>query len=360
MTAREKLRDLFAGPHPGHAVVITPPFAPAPAPGDFLFSDAPATAWRDCFLRRYEAAVAWHEAIGDDGVPFVSLSTGTELFAAAFGSNVKVYPRDPPAARPLVTTASEADALAQPSCDTGLLARVFAMADALAERLGPDAILGVPDIQSPFDIAALIWNKQDLLLACYDSPAAVERLTARCRELLESFLDTFLDRYPRANLCHCPYAWAPPELGAWLSEDEAGALSAPMFERFCLPPLTTLSERYGGLFLHCCATADHQYPSFRKIPRLRGLNRVFQEPHPGPQPAIDAFAGETVLIVAWITEDRAADLLRRSHADSRWLFNLTAPDVDSAKALCERMRKTGDNNHFSAPRTISSTRKAAS
>ena len=144
------------------------------------------------------------------------------------------------------------------------------------------------------DIAALVWNKQDMYTAIYDDPDAVKRLVAKCHRLLKAFLVEFGRSFGEVNYCHCPYAWAPPELGCWLSEDEAGAMSVAMFDDFCLPTLVDLSESFGGLFVHCCATADHQYGSFLRIPNLRGLNRVFQSP--GPRPAVDAFAGRTVLM----------------------------------------------------------------
>ncbi|MEI7902136.1 MAG: hypothetical protein WCK89_17925, partial [bacterium] len=125
---------------------------------------------------------------------------------------------------------------------------------------------------------------------------AVKRLVDKCQALLKQFFAEFMREFPNCNLCHCPNAWGPPELGVWLSEDEAGSMSARMFEGFCLPNLNDLSDTFGGLFVHCCATADHQYGGFRKIHHLRGLNRVFQSP--GPRPAIQAFSGQTVLTTA--------------------------------------------------------------
>lgn len=95
-----------------------------------------------------------------------------------------------------------------------------------------------------------------------------------------------------------------------------------MFEEFCLPSLIELSQTFGGMFMHCCANADHQYRSFQKIPNLRGLNRVFQYP-PGPGPAIRAFAGRTVLVDAWMGEAQFTELLDLAQPASRYLFNLS-------------------------------------
>jgi hypothetical protein len=110
-----------------------------------------------------------------------------------------------------------------------------------------------------------------------------------------------------------------------------------MFDEFCLPNLVDLSEAYGGLFVHCCAAADHQYTSFAKIPNLRGMNRVFQAP--GPRPAIETFAGETVHMVAWTDEDRVAEMLDMALPDTRFLFNMPAQPLDESKRTCERLRE---------------------
>ena len=76
---------------------------------------------------------------------------------------------------------------------------------------------------------------------------------------------------------------------------------------------------------------------FLKIPNLRGLNRVFQEP--GPAPAIEAFAGRTVLILGCDGVRRARELLDMAKPDTRFLFNVGAPTLDESKAVYEGVRE---------------------
>jgi hypothetical protein len=113
-------------------------------------------------------------------------------------------------------------------------------------------------------------------------------------------------------------------------------MSVASFEEFCLPSLVDLSVTFGGLFVHCCATADHQYASFKKIPNLRGLNRVFQAP--GPRPAIEAFSGQTVLMMAWIDEEKVREMVGMALSNTRFLFNMPAKPLDEAKRTFERLR----------------------
>ena len=339
LVARNKqfLTDLFAGPFRGHGLIMDPDTPPSGMRGDLSTGEHPLTLWRDYWLRDYEVQVTRLEALGDDTVPTALVGTGTQIFAAAFGCPVHIYDDSPPAALPLVTTAAEADALAVPAVDAGPLGRCWQVAGALRDQLGPGVPIRVPDIQSPFDIAALIWKKEAFYMALLDDPNAVRRLVGKCQELLTSFLKAWREEFGEVSYAHCPRAWAPPGLGCWLSEDEAGALSVGMFEGFCLPVLSSLSEEFGGLFVHCCATADHQYDSFRKVPNLRGLNRVFQAP--GPQPAIEAFAGETVLMMAWVPENQVEEMLAMALPETRFLFNMGAQPLEDAKRTFERLRE---------------------
>jgi hypothetical protein len=331
------LADLFAGPFPGHALIADPEPIPAEWPGDYACGSRPVRDWLPHTLAHYESQLKVLEQLDDDSVPTALMTTGTYLFAAAFGCPVHIYPDTPPAARPLVFNAQEADKLVLPDVFATPLERVFEFGELLEARLGKEAPLSVPDIQSPFDIAALIWNKEDLYVALYTDPEAVERLVAKTHLLLASFIKALRQRFPQLSLCHCPHAWAPAELGMWLSEDEAGAMSTPMFERFCLPSLRELSYTFGGLFLHCCATADYQYPSLASLPNLRGLNRVFTEPNPAK--AITTFAGRTVLVQAWMEEDKINEMLDLAQPGSRFLFDLPGLPIQEVKPIYERLRR---------------------
>jgi hypothetical protein len=47
-----------------------------------------------------------------------------------------------------------------------------------------------------------------------------------------------------------------------------------MFNEFCLDEICELSERYGGIGIHCCANAKHQWDNLKKIFGLKLLNFV--------------------------------------------------------------------------------------
>lgn len=221
-------------------------------------------------LRKYEDLCGRARWLNDDTVPYLDMLTGTEVFAEAFGCRVHRPEDDMPFARPLVRTAAEAARIRVPDLENSSLSLLFEIADEAREKAGGDAVLRLPDIQSPMDIAALIWDKNDFYAALREDPGAVKELAAKVYALLTAFLDKWFARYGRDFVAHFPANYMPQ--GLTLSEDEVGCVSPAAFREFFLPELSALSLRYGGLGMHCCANSRHQWDNFKALPGLRFLN----------------------------------------------------------------------------------------
>jgi hypothetical protein len=159
------------------------------------------------------------------------------------------------------------------------------MADETKARIGKDALLGMVDMQSPMDIANLIWDKTSILMALYDTPEAVKELSHKIQELLCAFLDEWFRRYGKSFIAHCPCYYM--EQGITLSVDEVGAVNSEMFEEFFADELAYLSNRYGGLGVHCCAASRHQWNNFKKVPGLKLMN-LCKPPTHGPEHCTDS------------------------------------------------------------------------
>jgi hypothetical protein len=128
-------------------------------------------------------------------------------------------------------------------------------------------------------------------------------------------------------------------LPPWLSNDECGAVSNAMFEQYQLPELLDLSEHFGGLGMHCCAAAEHQFESFTKVPNFYAFNRVKADQGYGP--ILEHFAGPDapVHVLAWVPEEQIEMLVREAREGTRFIFVLTDADAEQAKAWLARMRE---------------------
>ena len=220
-------------------------------------------------LKKYEHMLKMREIVPDDQVPFLQVFSGTEIFAQAFGCRVHFPEDNMPFALPCVNSVEEAAKIKTPSLSSESLERTFRIARRLRD-VYPDAPLGLPDIQSPFDIAALIWNKGDFFPSCIDEPEAVLELCAKVEEVLVKFLDTWFHEFGTDYIAHYPDIFMRG--GLTLSEDEAGTIGPEMFRTFCLPALERLSAHFGGIAVHCCADSERQWDNFVKIPGLRLMN----------------------------------------------------------------------------------------
>ena len=338
------LRNIYSkGPFQGHGFICSPPLIPIHEHPDYDYtlSAKPVANWVPWVVENYRRECEWAAKTGDDAVPCARLTTGTHLYAAAFGCPVHRFADSNACAAPLAQSAAEADRLAEPDVwKSPGLARVFELAEAVRRELGQDVFLGPPDMQSGFDTASLVWNKADFLCAMMDDDdsAAVERLVGKGARLFKSFLSEFRKAFPRASPCHCPSAWAPPEMGPWLSNDECGAFSTGLFERFCLPELMDLSRAFGGLGMHCCASAEHQFPAFNRIPGFYAFNRV--QARQGYGPILEHFSGPAapVHVLAWLDDAVIENLIRTAAPGTRFIFVKTAETPEAGVEWLARMR----------------------
>lgn len=332
-------REAYESP----AFVTNPPYLSLlDAQGrDYTIADRPVPELASAIVENYRRRADFLRSVGDDGVPYARLNTATHIYAAAFGCPVHLFGDSNPCALPLVHSAEEADRLEVPDIwKSRYLSRVFEMARAVQRELGPDAPLGPPDVQTGFDTACLVWNKEDFFIAMADGEgrAAAKRLADKCATLLSDFLGAYRAEFPQASPCHCPDVWAPPDLGPWVSNDECGALSTPMFEEHCLPELIELSRRFGSVGMHCCAGAEHHFESFKKIPGFYAFNRVAAKD--GYAPLLEHYAGpaDPVHVLSWLSDEQTTELLAGAGPDMRFIFVKGEMEADDARRWLHKMR----------------------
>ena len=289
--------------------------------------------------RLYDAHMRNMDRVRDDSIPCLRPYTGTEIFAEAFGCPVHFNGTDMPCARPLINDLAQVDSIDAPDLFETPLTHVFAIADKLRRVCGQDAIMKLPDIQSPMGIAAMILDKSAFLLGLFDDPERIRRLSGVAMDLLTAFLDEWFRRYGTDFVAHHPDYFMRG--GLTLSDDEIGSVSTDVYAQYFLPDLTMLSRRYGGLGFHCCADSQRHWSSFLTIPELRALNistKWLAEPDRIAREAYRFFAGRLVQIHRgraftgdpWTWPAQVPD-------DARAVFEISASSPDQATEIAERM-----------------------
>lgn len=289
--------------------------------------------------RAYQRA-CWRAAqVDDDWIPYLNMATGTEIFAEAFGCPVYLSDQSK-FVRPRIHSPGEVASLGVPELSRSSLAYLFDMADDLQRRAGRKALFHLVDVQSPMDIAALIWEKAEFYMGMMDAPQAVHELSDKVRQLLAAFLDEWFGRYGSDFVAHFPDYFMSG--GMTLSEDEVGAVNEDQFLEFFLPHLAALSQRYGGLGMHCCANAKHQWKHFRAIPGLRLLNLVnppTRSPESYVKEAFGYFRDDFVQFHQKWTPDGPPETWPMKYPPgSRVVIEAPAADLASAQELARKLQ----------------------
>jgi len=223
-------------------------------------------------VNRYHKLMDCIEWLDDDRVPYISALMGCDNFAHAFGASV-VYPGNSnPFCVPMIFSATELVKVKKPKLENSSLMDVIEYGYRL-QKEAPGALMQLPDIQSPLDIAALIWDKTDFFMAFYEEPNAVKDLIGMTSSLLTEFLELWFKTFGKEFIAHYPDYYMP--FGITVSEDEIGSISTEHFEEFSMPELCKLSGHFGGqIGIHCCANIKHQWGLLKTIPGLVMLNLV--------------------------------------------------------------------------------------
>ena len=224
----------------------------------------------DWAYENYNLQLEQMEWLADDRIPHLSPYTGTEIFAQAFGCTVRYPDNDMPFALPKYDSIAKAASLKIPNVHDTPLDNIFEIARRLRQRAGDGTLMHLPDIQSPLDIAALLLDKEAFYVAMAEEPDAILELIEKTKTLLTTFLDEWFAEFGHAYIAHYPSYYM--QGGITLSEDEVGAFGAKMFDKFVLGTLNELSEKYGGIGIHCCADSEHQWANFLKVKDLKILN----------------------------------------------------------------------------------------
>ena len=174
----------FLRPDAGYGFMfhVDYPMSEADLPAKVLPIRANANARVERAWTVYQTQCRRAARVPDDRIPSLSNMGGTEIFAEAFGCRLHLPAGSHPCAIPFIHTAEEADALRVPELSTSSLAYLFDIADELYRRGGPGAVMSLVDVQSPMDIAALIWDKSDFFVAMMDTPEQAVTLAERLNE----------------------------------------------------------------------------------------------------------------------------------------------------------------------------------
>jgi len=131
--------------------------------------------------------------------------------------------------------------------------------------------------------------------------------------------------------------------GITMSVDEVGAVNPEMFQEFFRDELIALADHFGGLGIHCCADARHQWGNFRELPGLKVMNHNAPPTRNAREYLLDAvrFYGDQVAQVplGWTPDGDPDTWPAQFPKGTRVVFDVTATDAASAALIASRLQE---------------------
>ena len=204
----------------------------------------------------------------DDFVYALKPYTGIGLFASAFGCKTEFPDVGEPVTHPAIRSISQVAELQVDIAKVDLIQLALDKIDCFLDAVGDDIPVGYPDLQSPINVASIVCDYSELVLAMHTNPQAVHRLLGMITDVMEEVLELFdarlLDYPPSTN-------WWMPR-GVFFSDDLMAVIGPDCYEEFALPYANRFARKYGGLFLHSCGNPLSCVDTVKKYDNFMGLD----------------------------------------------------------------------------------------
>lgn len=214
------------------------------------------------------------QKVDDDYIPYLMPWYGVGVIPHLFGCDIKFFKTDDPACtsygvkeledmRKLMIPDFKSNELSKKVLDT---IRFF--------RESSSIPVGITDMQSTLDCAALISGYEKLFYWMKDNPEDINYLF----EVITDTLIEWVKIQKQYNGEKMDFAnglinvKTPDGIGIWFSDDDAVILSPDLYKKFVVEKYRKLFGAFGGGMIHWCGNANHQIENFLNIKPIRAVH----------------------------------------------------------------------------------------
>lgn len=233
---------------------------------------------------------------------------GIGTVASSFGIDYAWHPGQAPAFAPRFKSIKEAlEAPVVPVKDTPIGRHTLTMIEYFLDQTRGRIPMSLCDVQSPFNIAAMLVDMNALFMALYDGPDQVIELLDRIVGLLTDLTHEQVSRLGEP-LVWPGHGFASSRVfrGLGMSDDYSILVSADQYRQFAQPSLVRAADSNGPVF-HSCGNWSPLAPVIRQIPGLRMVDGAFGlQTDPSPNKAEvfpELFANSGIVVNARIVGD---------------------------------------------------------
>ena len=276
---KQLVRDLWAGKAVDHVpVYIT------------VENPKPKYSIREQFLdgdKQLEESLAvvkltWEHVPDNDMVPAMRPDVGCSCLATAFGAelfwgadeNQTCGVKDSP-----LSDIEQAHDLPVPTPDAGQLGEGIQRVRRFAEAGDGLVAVSLLDMAGGLNVAADLLGGDNLYLAMYQQPEALECLLEKIQQLFLATIERQIEAAggeDNITTTDFPDYWFPEGRKGHVSDDISANISPNMYERFSRPFHNMVFEKYGGGGLHNCGPNPCLNGYLSHQPTLRSIDLNYE------------------------------------------------------------------------------------
>ncbi|HOL21470.1 MAG TPA: uroporphyrinogen decarboxylase family protein [bacterium] len=208
----------------------------------------------------------------DMGTVCLASLFGGELIREGNGHNIWI--------KPAFTSTEELRYIEAPDLLNALVKEEFDRCRRWRDLTDGFGYIAPPDMQGPVNLAILVMDANEFFVGMYTEPELIHKLLRLCTEVISGVLDMYRREFGDAFVpVTWPYIWFPDGMGVSLTQDSLPFLSPELYRKFELPYVKDISERNGGVFVHCCGKFEHNLEVMKEIPGLKGIDASYPLSH---------------------------------------------------------------------------------
>jgi hypothetical protein len=230
-----------------------------------------------------------------DTVPVFWPDMGTIALASVFGGTLlREAESNLNWIEPIFSSLDEAQSLEMPDALSGQVKVEFDRCRRWRDLTDGRWPVSPPDMQGPVSMASMLVDQSQLIVGMFEKPDVVRRILRICTDVILNVLERYAEEFGE-TLAHStwPHVWFPREYGTMLTQDSIPSLSPALYRDFELPLVKELSEKTGGLYIHCCGSFEYALDGLREVPNIIGVDHAY--PHSHAEVILEKLGMQTVI-----------------------------------------------------------------
>lgn len=193
----------------------------------------------------------------------------------------------------LITDPSQVHEINIPNIYEGRTGEILNLAKKLVKENSRDALIRLPDIQSPLGVCELMWDQSfyiALLTNIDEVKILLEKITKFIIDYIKEFQKILGDRY---NPCCHPQIWSNSH-GYYISDDANSMVSPEMHLELSIEYINRITDQCGPVFYHSCTVTEPYIDNIKKVKNMKLMNWSLGTSM-DPAKIIETFSGDVLL-----------------------------------------------------------------